>query len=103
MSRVEVVSSYFGYKEEYVLNKTPFWLNRKFEQADRERYEDRMGMAQNVFRGINLVFDLMFNKGKGVSEIMPSYDEMKKRLETEQKSEKENEFKRELWWKPGTE
>lgn len=100
---MEVVSSHFGYKEEYVLNKTPFWLNRKFDQADRERYEERMGMAQNVFRGINLVFDVMFNKGNGVSEILPSYDEMKQRLESEQKQEKENEFKREIWWKPGTE
>lgn len=101
MVRVEVVSSHFGYREEYVLEKTPFWLNRKFEQADRERYEERMGLAQSVFRGVSLVMDVMFNHGKGAEDILPSYEDMKKHLMNEVKKEKdESPFKKEIWWKP---
>lgn len=102
MNRIEVVTSYFGYKEEYVMGKTPFWLNRKFEQADRERYEERIGLAQSVFKGVSLVMDVMFNKGKGADDILPSYDDMKKRLIERKQEAKESEFKKEIWWKPET-
>lgn len=100
MDRVEIVSSHFGYKEEYVLNKTPFWLSRKFEQADRERYDERMGMAQSVFRGVSLIMDVMFNKGQGANDILPSYEDMKKQLSKQEKEEQESQFKKEIWWKP---
>lgn len=94
------MSSYFGYTEEYVLDKTPFWLNRKFEQADRERYDERIGIAQGVSRGVSLVVDMIFNKGKGAEDILPSYEQMKKLLESDSKEEKQSEFKKEIWWKP---
>lgn len=100
MIRVEVVSSHFGYKEEYVLSKTPFWLARKFEQADRERYEERIGASQSVFRGISLALDVVFNKGKGAAEIMPSYDDAIKMLKETAKEKEEEEFNKEIWWKP---
>ena len=97
---MEVVSSYFGYTEEYVLKKTPFWLERKFKQADRERYDNRLNTAYAVFQGVSLVMDGVFNKGKEANEILVPYDEMMKRLSEENKSVRESEFKKEIWWKP---
>ena len=100
MIRIEVVSSYFGYQEEYVLNKTPFWLNRKFNQADRERYDQRLNTAYGIFQGISLALDAVFNKGKGSKEILPSYDEMVQRLSGDHKGSKnESAFVKEIWWK----
>lgn len=98
--KIEVVSSYFGYTEEYVLKKTPFWLNRKFNQADRERYDKRLNSSYAVFQGVSLVMDAVFNNGKESNNILVPYDEMIKRLSSEEKgSGRESEFKKEIWWK----
>ena len=100
MIKIEVVSSYFSYTEEYVLGKTPFWLERKFKQADRERYDQRLNTAYAVFQGVSLVMDAIFNKGKESNNILVPYDEMVKRLSNEEdKKSQESEFKKEIWWK----
>ena len=97
-----MVSSYFGYTEEYVMNKTPFWLNRKFNQADRERYDKRLSESMGIYQGVSLVLDAVFNKGKESKNILVPYDEMIKRLseDDQEGSGRESEFKKEIWWKP---
>lgn len=93
-----MVSSHFGYKEEYVLDKTIHWLNRKFKQADREMYEERRFQADSIQKGITVVLDVLFNEGKEAERILPSYDEALERLEKHKN--KPDKFVRTLWWKP---
>lgn len=95
-----MVSSHFGYKEDYVFNRSVFWLNRKYEQADREIYEDRMGLAYGVYQGISLALDVVFNNGKSMNDILPTYDVMKERINENVKERDQDEFVKGIWWKP---
>lgn len=95
-----MVSSHFGYTEDYVLHKTPFWLNRKFKQADREMYENRRMQADGIQRGITIVLDVVFNNGKEADKIMPSYEEALKRLQEHKEENNKDKFVTTMWWKP---
>lgn len=94
---MEYVSSHFGYKEEYVFNKTPEWLQRKTRQAEKEKWEENRMAVLQVTRGLAIVFDAAFNKGQGADDLMPpSYDEIMRKA-TQQLDDEE--FITEQWWK----
>lgn len=42
VKRIEIVSEHFNYLEEYVMDHHVFWIDRKFEQAERSRWNSRM-------------------------------------------------------------
>lgn len=97
---MEEVSSHFNYTEEYVLDKSVNWLNRKYKQADREAFEERRLQADNVQRGITVVMDLVFNEGKQAAKLMPSYEEVIKQMyEQNQDNKQKNAFVQTMWWK----
>ena len=68
IKQIGFVSSHYHYTEEYVLSHTPDWLKRKYEQAMEEKYnESRMHTLEN-YKGLMLLADSLFNKGKGFEE-----------------------------------
>lgn len=102
IEKVEVVSSHFRYTEEYVMGKTPFWLSRKFLQADREMYEQKVTQAEAVSRGVSVVLDMIFNKGKQTKELLPSYEDALQSVQQEQsRKTQDDKFITSMWWEPG--
>lgn len=71
IEQIEAVSSHFGYSEEYVLDHTPEWLGRKYKHMTREKMAANRQQVLNGAQSLALVFDGMFNKGKGFAEILP--------------------------------
>jgi hypothetical protein len=49
---MEVVSSHFSYHEEYIHTKSIAWLDRKHEQAMRERHDSYAENANSVTSGV---------------------------------------------------
>lgn len=41
VQRIEIVSEHFEYLEEYVMGHHVFWIDRKFEQAEKSRWDAR--------------------------------------------------------------
>lgn len=77
VNKVERVSEFFGYTEEYVLARPYLWLLRKFKQYDRTQYERRRYRQTDQFNADFAILDLKHNGGKGVEKILlPDYDEM---------------------------
>lgn len=96
IKQIGFVSSYYRYTEEYVLSHTPEWLKRKYEQAVEEKYNDSRIRTFESFKGLMLLADTLFNKGQGVNEIAPPYNEInKEKAETAQE-----EFVGGSWWQP---
>lgn len=92
--QVEMVTSHFGYTEEYVLNHTPQWVNRKYRQAQREKWEKQKGNIMEGMNSILLVIDLLANKGKMVKQFFPEESRDPKR------DEHKKAFVQGIWWKP---
>ncbi|MGP4063094.1 hypothetical protein [Halobacillus sp. H74] len=83
------------------MDKTVFWLNRKYKQADRELYEERRFQADGIQKGITIVLDIVFNEGKEADKILPSYEEAIQRLKDHKKEQNQEKFVTTMWWKPG--
>lgn len=92
---LEVVSSHFGYTEEYVLDRTLPWLKRKYQQASREKYEQRQIISEETMRGVLAAVTNLFG-GKNVEKILlPAYEE-----DTNENTQKADEWVTTQWWKP---
>jgi hypothetical protein len=92
-----VVSSHYGYREEEVMDHTPEWLNRKFDQAMREKWEDSQNRVWEGFKSLALLVDVAFNKGKSMDQLMPgSYEEALKRNQV--RIQQEQNFIQGQWW-----
>ncbi|MED3865251.1 hypothetical protein [Priestia megaterium] len=97
VSQIEFVSSHFNYTEEYVLEHTIDWLNAKFKQAQREKWEKSQANVWEGVKSLLVTFDIAFNKGKSVEKLMPSsYEEAISQVE--EKKEKESTFVPGQWW-----
>ncbi|WP_153465137.1 hypothetical protein [Sediminibacillus terrae] len=100
VEKVEIVSSHFGYTEDYVLDKTPQWLGRKYQQADREKYQEKQNEIDNIFRGVSLVIEGVFNEGKNADNIMlPDYEEAIRRAAKQLNNSEHSEYVSGVWWK----
>lgn len=95
--KIETVSSHFRYTEEYVLDHSPAWVDRKYFQALKEKWEDSQMRTLEGFKSLALLIDSVFNKGANYSAfIQGSYEEaLKMEQETE---EAESNFVKGQWW-----
>lgn len=98
IDQIGFVSSHFGYKEEYVLEHTLEWLNRKAEQAHEEKYSESRKRTIENHKGLMLLVDSLFNQGKNFNELVPTYEETQQKKKVEPKKE---EFVGGNWWKSG--
>lgn len=97
IEQIEIVSSHFGYTEEYVLDRTPEWIRRKYVQAAKEKHEAHRMNVLESFKGIALMIDSVANKGKSYDKIMPPpFDEFMDQLQ--EKKESKNEYIEGEWW-----
>lgn len=98
IQQIETVSSHFAYSEEYVLSHTPEWLNRKFNQAMKEKWEQSQSRVWEGFKSLALMVDVAFNKGRSMSQLMP--DSYESALAMNQRASENNEkFIKGQWWK----
>lgn len=89
------MSSHYGYTEEYVLGHTPDWVKRKYEQAVEEKYNESQMRSLESYKGLMLLSDTLFNKGKGFNDILPPFKELNnKKVEAA-----EEKFVGGSWWK----
>jgi len=73
------------------------WLNAKFKQAQREKWEQSQARVWEGVKSLLVTLDMTFNKGKSLKEIMPSsYEE--EISQQEKKQEKEDTFIKGKWW-----
>ena len=80
------------------MNQTPEWLNRKYKQAEREKWEDsRLNIIEGM-KSLALMIDCVFNKGRAHQDILPpTYEEaLQKQLN---KKEVHSKFVQGTWWK----
>lgn len=96
IQQIEFVSAYFSYHEEYVLEKTPEWIERKYVQAIREKSEQHKQNVLENFKGIALFLDVLLNKAKGFNDILPkTFDELQQETIS---NKKESSFIEGQWW-----
>lgn len=79
-----------------MLEKSPFWVNRKYKQAHRELTFKQQSNILDVFRGALLTVDSLFNKGQLFNKILPQSQEQ---IEQEE-HEIESNFVSGTWWIP---
>lgn len=79
MKQIGFVSSHYGYTEEYVLGHTPEWVNRKYEQAVEEKFTVIRERTLEGYKGLMLLADSLFNQGKGFEDIVPAFNQVKKK------------------------
>ena len=96
--QIETVSKHFGYTEEYVMEHTPAWIRRKFEQSQREQFSEHQRQVFAGFQSLLLLLDGAFNKGKDFNKIMPPSLEEAMKLEQQQKIAQES-YIAGIWWK----
>lgn len=95
---MEFVSSHFSYAEEYVLSRTPEWVNRKYEQALKEKWEESQARTWEGFKSLSILLDMVMNKGKNIDSIMPpSYETARDQVRQQELPKKK--FKEGTWWK----
>lgn len=97
IQQIEFVSSHYGYMEEYVLDHTPAWIERKYIQAMKEKHEDHRVKILESFKGISLLVDAALNKGKNQDSLLPlPFDEYFNQVEEKKRDEKE--YVEGEWW-----
>lgn len=79
-----------------MLEKSPFWVNRKAKQAQRELMLKQQSNILDVYRAFLLTIDSVLNKGKQFSQIFPQSQEQ---IEQEE-HESESNFVSGTWWIP---
>jgi len=82
-----------------VLEHTPDWVRRKYEQAQKEKWEESRSRITEGVTSLMLLVDGLFNKGKGSEEILPSSYEKAMEAQQEQIVQKEENFVKGSWWK----
>lgn len=75
------------------------WLNRKFKQAAKERWDQSSVNVMEGYKSLLLLIDSAFNKGKDFDKILPSSYENAIEQQSEYKEEK---FVSGQWWKQTT-
>ncbi|KAB2328926.1 hypothetical protein F7731_23520 [Cytobacillus depressus] len=96
--KIETVSSHFRYSEEYVMEHTPDWLERKYIQAMREKWEDNKTKVSSVFQSICFVLDTVFNKGAHLDSFLESsFEDVIKANNSE--NQNRSNFITAQWWK----
>ncbi|MED0739024.1 hypothetical protein [Aneurinibacillus thermoaerophilus] len=81
-----------------MLEHSPHWLNRKFWQAIKEKRDANRQRIMEGAQSLFILVDSIFNKGKGLKDILPDND--LKRVNDEKK-EKQSQYVANVWWKPG--
>lgn len=98
VEQVSFVSSHFSYTEEYVLDHSPDWINRKYIQAAKERWKQSQTRIQEGVQSLIVMMDMAFNKGKNINQILPgSFEDamqMQKQAHTAAKA-----YIKGSWWK----
>ena len=105
IQQIELVSWFFNYHEEYVLEKWPGWLSRKARQAERQEYEtDRLSQIAS-YKGAKRALSEIMSGFSGKKDpqtekyiesiISPEYDVMLAKLEAEKQP---TNFDTTLWW-----
>lgn len=70
------MSEYFRYTEEYVLEHHILWIERKFNHANRQKYENRRIAQQDLIKAQFAVLDATRNSGKNLNQyILPDYED----------------------------
>ncbi|TWT04601.1 hypothetical protein [Planomicrobium sp. CPCC 101079] len=78
-----------------MLDHTPDWVKRKYEQAIEERYAESQQRTIESYKGLMLLADTLLNKGQGFNEILPPFAELNK----EKVEAAEEQFVGGSWWK----
>lgn len=74
------------------------WLSRKFEQMQRDMFQDHQTKVVQGFQSVLLVLDAVFNKGREFKRILPpSIEDAIKQHQSKQ--EYESQFVKGMWWK----
>jgi len=82
-----------------VLEHTPDWIRRKYEQALKEKWEESRSRITEGVSSLMLLVDGLFNKGKDSEEILPSSYEKAMEAQQNQIVQKEENFVKGSWWK----
>lgn len=81
-----------------MLDHTPSWLQRKFYQATKEKWEDSQARVMEGFKSMVLLVDSIFNDGKNYTDILP--ETFEKAMAQQQNNQSVNEkFVTGQWWK----
>lgn len=88
------MASHYGYTEEYVLSHTPEWLARKSRQAAQEKIDEHRMRIVEGFKGLALIIDLAFNKGREMDQILPPLN-----MEEMNSGQPDGPFMETIWWK----
>lgn len=96
MTKIETVSSHFRYTEEYVLDHTPAWIDRKYWQALEEKFDNSQTRVLEGFKSIALLVDSIFNKGANYSEFIQG--SFKEAMKMEDKKEETGQYITGQWW-----
>lgn len=80
-----------------MLDHSVDWLHRKHKQSVKEQWERSQERVVEGFKSISLVLDGVFNKGKGMADMLP--DSFEDAMELNQKAVKEtSKFVSGQWW-----
>ena len=82
-----------------MLEHTPDWIRRKYEQALKEKWEESRSRITEGVSSLMLLVDGLFNKGKDSEEILPSSYEKAMEAQQNQIVQKEENFVKGSWWK----
>lgn len=93
---IEHVSSHFRYTEEYVLDHSFQWLQRKFAQADREEYERTKSQSDEMMRGVVAALSIVFGgKSDDVQKVLlPPYGKHRENAQPPN-----GNWRQDQWWK----
>lgn len=97
IEQIEFVSHHFDYTEEYVLDHSPQWIERKYMQAIRTNHEKHRLDIMTGFKSMSMIADALLNKGKDANKILPPpFDEALKM--NNQEAESNSQFIEGQWW-----
>lgn len=79
-----------------MLEHSPYWLNRKFWQALKEKKDMNRQRIMEGAQSLFILVDSVFNQGKGVNDILPSNG----RSEQPERKVIQSQYVANTWWKP---
>lgn len=97
VDQIEFVSHHFGYKEEYVLDHTPEWIERKYIQAARNDHNKHRMDILTGFKSYTLLLDSLLNKGQNYNNILPPPFEEALKLKS-QETKIQSQYVEGKWW-----
>ncbi|HDX9512078.1 TPA: hypothetical protein ROY06_005452 [Bacillus cereus] len=100
VNSVSFVAAHYSYNEEYVLDHTPDWIRRKYNDALKQKYQNYRETVYGQFQSLLLFADQLLNEGKNFNEILPPTPEEIQKEEIEQTQEN-SKFTQGTWWKSG--